>query len=567
MKAILKSKFAVVMLLVILVAINWLASIFHTRLDLTNENRFTLSSTTKKLLKQIDEPITINVFLKGDYPSGFKQLASSTTDLLKEFKEVAGNKINFNFISPSEEIPNTNIKYEDSLAAIGYYPINLTSQIKEGQQQQFVYPFAMLRYKEASNFVELYKGKTPLINFNDLSNAEASLEYNFANAISKIIQTEKPVIGYALGNGEPTDGRVYDLMSNVLQKDYKFFTLDISGTKFIPQTFKTLLIVKPTVGFSEYQKLKLDQFVMGGGKLLIFMDRLNAEMDSLVIKNEVTAFDRNLELNELFFNYGARVNADLVLDLNCDYLPFDVNGNGQFELLPWNYFPVMESKNNHPINKGLGFVTGSFVNSIDTVEATGIKKTILLSSSANARTLGSPAIISGRENVTAPEDDKYKKSNIPTAVLLEGKFNSLFTNRLSTTFNDSLAANNMGFLPQCITDNKIIIVSDGDVVLNSMVKSNPIPMGMNKFTYGSQKEFPFANKTFVQNCLDYLINENGLAEAKAKDYTPKLLDSKKVNEQKTTWQMLNIVLPILTVIIFALLFNWLRKRKYALKND
>jgi ABC-2 type transport system permease protein len=566
MKLFLKNKYGFFLLLMLVLGINWLASIFHKRLDLTNENRFTLSNSTKKLLKQIDAPITINVFLKGDYPSGFKQLASSANDILKEFKEIAGNKINFSFINASTEIPNTTTKYEDTLSALGLYPINLTSQIKEGQQQQFVYPYAMLSYNGANSFVELYKGKTPLINFNDLSSAEALLEYNFANAISKITQKEKPVVGYALGNGEPLDGRVYDLMTNVLQKDYKFFTLDISGTKFIPQEFKTLLIVKPSIGFTEYQKLKLDQFVMGGGKLLIFMDRLNAEMDSLQLKNEVTAFDRNLELNELFFNYGARVNADLVLDLNCDYLPFDVNGNGQFELLPWNYFPVMESKNNHPINKGVGFVAGNFVNSIDTVEATGIKKTILLSSSANARTLGSPAIISGRENVTAPEDDKYKKSNIPTAVLLEGKFNSLFTNRLSTSFNDSLNSYNLGFLPQCINNNKIIIVSDGDVVLNSLVKSNPIPMGMNRFTYGSQKEFPFANKIFLQNCLDYLVNENGLSEAKAKDYTPKLLDTKKVNEQKNLWQLLNIALPIFIVILFAIIFNWLRKRKYALKN-
>jgi ABC-2 type transport system permease protein len=302
---------------------------------------------------------------------------------------------------------------------------------------------------------------------------------------------------------------------------------------------------------------------MNGGKILWFIDRLNAEMDSLQVKNEVIAYDRELGLNDLFFKYGVRVNADLLMDLQCDYLPFDVNGNGQFELLPWNYFPVLESKSNHPVNKNLGFVAGQFVNSIDTVEAEGIKKTILLNSSANARTIGTPAIISGKENVNAPEDEKYRKANIPVAVLLEGKFRSLFANRLSQSMNDSLEAGGATFLPGNIKDNKMIVVADGDIILNAVVKGNqPIPMGMNRFTYGSQKEFPFANKDFLQNCLDYLIDASDLSEAKGKDYVVRLLDTKKVNANKNFWQVMNIVAPIALVILFALVFQWLRRRKY-----
>jgi len=252
------------------------------------------------------------------------------------------------------------------------------------------------------------------------------------------------------------------------------------------------------------------------------------------------------------------------MDLQCDYLPFDVNGNGQFELLPWNYFPVLESKSDHPINKNLGFVSARFANSIDTVEAEGIKKTILLSSSANARKIGTPARISGEENVAAAEDEKYKTADIPVAVLLEGKFTSLFANRSSQAMRDSIEAYGGSFLPQCLADNKIIVVSDGDIVLNSVIKGGqPIPMGMNPYTYGTQRAFPFANKDFVQNCLEYLINENGLSEAKAKDYVVRLLDTKKVNEQKTMWQVINIAVPVLLVILFALVFQWIRRKKYS----
>lgn len=564
-RKIFNKKFWLPFLLIVLVLLNWLTSQFHARIDLTNEKRFTLSEATKKRIRKLDEPVTIDVFLKGNYPSGFRQLSSATNDLLREFKETGSNKIQYNFISPDDLVPGTEVKYGDTLSAMGLFPINLTSQLKEGQTQQFVYPFALLHYKERILPVELYRGKTPLISFAELNSAQALLEYKLADGLAKISQDAKQIIGYATGNGEfAADSYfVYDLVQNVLDKDYKLFTFDLNKPEFIPNAFKALVIVKPTIGFSENAKLKLDQYVTNGGKLLIFMDRLNAEMDSLQIKNQVTAFDRDLKLNDLLFNYGVRVNADLVMDLQCDYLPFDVNGNGQFDLLPWNYFPVMESKSNHPINKGLGFVAGRFVNSLDTVEAEGIRKTVILSSSANARTLGSPAVISGAENVSAPEDAKYNKPNIPTAILLEGKFQSMYRNRLSQAMRDTMQLHNIAFLPESIADNKMIIVGDGDIVLNSIVKSNPIPMGMNPYTFGTQREFPFANKEFLQNCLDYLINETGLSEAKAKDYTVRLLDTKKTEEQKTFWQVINIIVPILIILFFALVFQWLRKRKYT----
>ena len=550
-------------MIILLAGINWAASVWHSRIDLTNENRFTLSDASVKLLRKLNEPVTVEVFLKGHYPSGFRKLSASTQDVLREFKEVAGNKIQYRFISPDETLPGTSMKYGDTLAGIGLFPINLTSQVEQGQQQQFVYPFALVHYKEKSIPVTLYQGKTPLINFQELSGAEALLEYNFINAISKVTQLTKPTVAYAMGNGEPNDIRIYDLMERYLKADYDLQACNLVDDPFIPGDFKVLLVVKPTLPFTEAQKLKLDQYVMNGGKILWFIDRLNAEMDSLQLKNEVIAYDRDLQLNDLFFKYGVRQNADLVMDLQCDYLPFDVNGNGQFEFLPWNYFPVFEGNNNHPINKNLGFVVGRFVNSIDTVEAEGISKTILLSSSANSRTISTPALISGKENVNAPEDAKFNKTHIPVAVLLEGKFISLYRNRLSQAMRDSLARYDQPYLPQNVSGTKMIVVSDGDMVLNSVFKNNPLPMGANPFTYGSQRDIPFANGNFLENCMEYLVNENNLMEAKSKEYVVRLLDSKKVKQEKTTLQIINIIVPVLTVILFALLFGWLRKRKYS----
>ncbi|MCP9751684.1 gliding motility-associated ABC transporter substrate-binding protein GldG [Ferruginibacter sp. HRS2-29] len=554
--------------LLILVSLNWAASVWHSRLDFTDEKRFTLSHPTRKLLRNIKEPVTIDVFLKGNYPSGFKKLASSTADILQEFKEVAGARVRFNFKSLEDVVPGTGVTYNDTLPALGFNYINLTSQVEQGQQQQVVYPIALVYDGNDTIPVTIFEKKAVAdpsfknrITSGELNSAEATLEYKFADAISKISRETRPIVGYAIGNGEPVQINTYDLVENILRPEYDVFTFDPNSQPRIPEDFKVLMVVKPAQGFSEEAKLKLDQYVMGGGKLLMFVDRLNAELDSLQ-KGEVVAYDRELNLNDLLFKYGVRINPDLVMDLQCDFLPFDVNGNGQFELLPWNYFPVLESPSNNPINKNLGFVAGRFVNSIDTIETEGIKKTILLTSSPNARTIATPAIISGKENSVEPENAKYNKPHIPVAVLLEGKFSSLYANRVTQAMNDSITKYGATFIPQS-GDNKMVIVSDGDIVLNSVIKGEPIPMGMNPYTYGTQRAFPFANKDFIQNCLDYLINENDLSEAKSKDYVVRLLDSKKVEEEKKKWQLINIGLPVLLVLLFAFIFQWLRKRRYT----
>jgi gliding-associated putative ABC transporter substrate-binding component GldG len=551
---------------VLLVCINWLGSNYHARIDLTNEKRFTLSNPTKKLLKKLDDVVEIKVFLKGEFPSGFKKLAGSTNEMLQEFKEIAGNKLQYSFVSPDELMEGTDVKWGDTLGGMGLYPINLKSQLKAGEQQQLVYPVALMRYKEKVVPVKLYNG-IPNIGRQEINSAEALMEYQIADGIYKLSVSAKPMIAYSIGNGEPQDARTYDLVENVLRTNYNLKTVNLNTLPVIEDTFKLLLIVKPTQPFTDIEKLRIDQFVMNGGKLLLFEDKLNAEMDSLRIKNEVIAYDRGLGLDDILFKYGARINGDLVMDLQSDKLPFDVNGNGQYEFLSWNYFPVFASKSNHPVNKNLGFVSARFVNSIDTVEAEGIRKTVLLSSSANARTISAPALISGKENVNAPEDEKFKTANIPVAVLLEGKFNSMYRNRLSQAMNDSLAKYGADFQSQNISNNKMIIVADGDIVLNDIVKNEPLSMGMNAFTYGSQYEYRFANKDFLQNCLDYLVDQSGLSEAKAKDYTLRLLDPKKLAEQKNTWQLLNIAAPILLVILFAALFQFVRKRKYSLKTN
>lgn len=557
--------------LIVIVAIavvNFFASNVHERIDLTNEKRFTISSPVKKLLAGLHDNIEINIFLRGELPAGFKNLASSAEELLLEFNEYSHGRIHYKLLSADDAMPGTNRTYGDTLSSLGMVPINLKVQLKAGEQSQFVYPAALVSYRDKMLPVNLYSGTETVITPAELNSSEALLEYKFAYAINKLAEDKKPMVGYAVGNGEPTPQQpnTYDLFNNVLEQNNTVFTLELSKQPVIPDTFKLLMIVKPTIPFPDEEKLKIDQYVMHGGKVIWFIDKLEAEMDSLQIKNQVVAYDRGLNLDDLLFKYGVRINPDLIMDLQSDFLPFVVNGQNQFDHLRWDYFPLFESKQNSVITKNLGLVAGRFVNSIDTVNAPAITKTILLSSSDNSRTIATPALISGEENRTTPEDAAFKMKNIPAGVLLEGKFTSLYKNRVSAATMDSMAHYGEPFLTECINENKMIVIADGDIVLNDVMQDGPLPMGLNAKNAGTQFEYQFANKDFTENCLDYLINNANLSEARAKDYTLRLLDKKKVDAERTQWQIINLALPLLFIILFGIIYQWWRKRKYTIRQ-
>lgn len=562
---ILVSKLGWFYLLIVLVGINFLASIFHTRADLTREKRYTLSGATRNIIKNLDDVLYIDVFLAGEFPAGFRKLANSTEDFLDLLKDENSSKVRYRFISPQETMDGSERTYEDSLIRLGASPINLTVQVKAGEESKRVYPVALVRYNGRQSLVNLYAGGKRMISAVEMNSAEAMMEYQFAKSIDGLTNPQQPLIAYSNGNGEAVDARTYDLQQT-LARDYQLFLFDINKQPFIPDTFRALIIVKPTLQFTEDEKLRMDQYVMRGGKLLLFVDALIAEQDSLRIKSETIAYDRNLNLTDMLFRYGVRVNPSLVMDLQCDFMPFVVGGsqeNPQYEFLHWNYYPLFEPKANHTITRNLGLVAGRFVNSMDTIQTPGITKTVLLSSSANSRIMSTPALISLNENRNAPEDEKFRQKDIPVAVLLEGKFNSLFRNRISSAQADSLNALGVPFQPSSTGEGKMIVVADGDMVLNDISSEGPLPMGLNFFTVGSQYEYQFANRDFLLNSLEYMISNPAISETRNKNIVLRLLDMTKVDEQRSTWQFINILVPILLIIFSGWIYQQVRKRKYA----
>ena len=559
-------------LLPALIGINLLASWLPLRIDLTADKRYTLSAATKTLVQKIEEPITIDVFLQGEFPSGFRKLATATRDFLQLLKEANGRNIQYRFISP-EELQENNQPYSDTLIKLGAMPIDLTVQKKSGQSTSLVYPYAWVRSGDRQYLIKLFSGAKRGMSQDDINNAEVLLEYQFSSTLQKLTSANRSTIAYEIGHGEPTNYKGYDL-ENVLQADHRFGLLDMRDSLTIPSVVDLLMIVKPTLAFTEPDKIKLDQFVMRGGKLLLFIDNLIAEQDSLQgrTSGETIAYDRNLQLTDLLFRYGCRINPDLVMDLQSDFIPVVVGGtmeNPQMEFLRWNYFPLANGAG--PFAKSLGYVSTRFANSIDTIQVPGIQKTPILVSSNNARTITTPALISLNENRNAPEDAQFKQAQIPMGYLLEGSFSSLYANRIASSWRDSLAQAGQPFQNRSVP-NRMIVVADGDLPLNeALPQVGPLPMGWNKYTYleyqegkpGGQYFIPAANRDFLKMAVEQLVGDPGIMATRNKEIVLRLLDAKKIESGRATWQGLNLALPLMLLSLLGVAYQWSRKKRYG----
>ena len=566
MYKLLSSKYWWIFVIAALVLINILASIFHFRIDLTSEKRYTLSHPTKNLLRSLKDEVTVTVFLEGDMPAGFRQLSNSSNELLQEFREYAGNNLNISFEKPGEGLDDSaRVAYLSYLSdSLGLKPTNVkvTAKAGEAQEERLVYPGALIAHNGKEVAVNFLQGLNLQGGYESLNKAEALLEYKFANAIQKITTDSVAVIGYLLGNGQPLTYNVYDLIENTLKPSYGFGFLPIDSVPLIPNEFDAIMIMKPTTPFNNQQKLKLDQYVMHGGKIIWMIDNLYAEMDSLMrTQSDFIAFDRGLNLDDILFRYGVRINQDLLQDLQSDKVPLVVGNFGnepQMQLVPWPYFPLLSSYSGHPISKNLGEVLSIFPNSMDTIASANVKKTVLLASSASSRVLSTPAMVSLNTIKNETDLRSFNQKHIPVAVLLEGNFQSLFGNRLSREMANYLSANGQPYKNNSL-QTSMIVVSDADIAGNVFTQNEgPLPMGYNQFT-GVQ----YANKEFLLNSIEYLVNPSGILETRSKDIALRMLDPAKVEESKTTWQAVIMIVPVLIILIAAALYQFARKRKYS----
>ncbi len=558
--------------ILIIVLINVISSFVFTRFDLTSEKRYSLSPATKELLKGIDDIVYFRVYLDGEFPAGFKRLRNATREMLDEFRAYNKN-IQYEFVNPSasEDEQERNDTYQ-LLIEKGLQPTDLQVNTKEGREQQIIFPGALANYKSNEMALELLGSQLGVPPEEALNNSVEALEFRLAGAIRDLTVVNKPMIAFIRGHGELDNRYIYDI-GQALSKQYTVGVISIgeqlsSLTKRdsisddktrIVNKYDAIVIAKPDSAFSEKDKFIIDQYIMRGGKVLWLVDPVLASMDSLEASETTLGIARDLNLDDMLFRYGVRLNPNLVMDLNALPIPLrtgQVGGQPKIDFFPWYYFPVITPTENHPIVKNLNVIKTEFVSSIDTIRVAGVKKTILLKTSAYSRTVSTPALITLAILEQEPDERAYAGPPQPVAVLLEGEFRSNFENRIPPEIQQN---KDIGFLPKS-EPTSMIVVADGDVIRNQLHFSQgyPMPLGYDQYTGQS-----FGNKDFILNALDYMLDESGLISIRSRELKLRLLDMNRVNDNKFFWQALNIILPVLLVLIYGFIQHYLRRRKYS----
>lgn len=555
-----KSLKHIILVIVAIIAVNFISTKVYKRFDLTTDQRYTLNEATLDIIKKAETPIVIDVFLEGeDFPSEFRRLQSETKQLLEEFRAYNDN-ISFKFINPTED-EDTRDQAIKQLNARGLIPMQLNVQENGKQSQEVIFPWALASYDEVTVKIPLVKNKIGETQQQLVINSVQHLEYAFADGISKLVNPKRRKIAVLKGNNEMDNLNIADYVKTL--RDYYFiapFTLDsVSNnpekTLKSLQDFDLIIAAKPTEAFTEEEKFVLDQYTMNGGKSLWLIDQVAMDKDSLYNDfGKNIALARDLNLTDFFFKYGVRINPVLVSSMYSApiVLLSGEGSNTRAERFPWTYSPLAQGISTHPVVNNLNYIKFDFTSPIDTLKNNlkTVKKTVLLQSAPLSKLEGTPREISLDEVNNQQDPASFNKGSQNLAVLLEGKFTSVYNNRvkpfdLKDVKNESVPT-------------KMIVISDGDVIKNEIDRNGPKELG-----YDSKLNQFFGNKEFLVNAANYLLDDKGLINIRSKEIAVAFLNSEKITEEKTKWQLLNILLPLVLLGIFGFSFNYFRKKKYA----
>ena len=539
----------IALLIISLILLNSISYSFYKRFDFTSDQRYTLSETTKALVSPIDKNLFIEVYLEGEFPSEFKRLQAETAQYLKELAAL-NKKIKINFINPNNQ--------RELLIKKGMLPSQLTVEEDGKLSEAIIFPWAEIRLGKRTTIVPLLPSSRVASQEEQLQKAIGNLEYEFSNAIQTVTQQKLKKIAILSGNGELTDLYQYSFLSAVAKKySMAKFSLDAS-TINAPQTLENLssfdltIITKPTEKFTEKEKFVLDQFILNGGKTLWMLDNVQADQDSLGNTGKMLAYPKDLGLTDLLFTYGIRINTSIVKDLYAAKIPVatgNIGNQAQFKNLDWFFHPLAQGNPENPITKNILPVRLQFANQIDTLQ-NNITKTPLLVSSLLTQKVGTPKIIAIQSIADEVVENDYNSGSQLFAVLLSGSFNSAYKNRIQP-FKTPLFKAQSEF-------NKMIVISDGDVGKNQILKEQPYDLSRDKWT-----QQQFGNKDFLLNAVDYLLDDTGLLNLRNKSLKIRMLDKQKAFKERQFWQFLNVVFPLVLLVAFGLFFRYLMKRKYG----
>lgn len=529
---------------------------FRFRLDMTEEKRYTLSDASKAVLDNLNEPILIESFLEGELPSNFKRFRGAIEDLLDQLAIYGGSNFQYRFIDPSQaKSSKSRNEYYRSLVDKGLQPTNLT-YTKDGQKsEKLVFPGVIITYGNRELAVPLLKGNRSATPEEMLNQSVEGLEYELISAIKGITTANRKRVGYIIGHGEPDSTQLAGFTNAILTK-YDLFKVNLSSRTTPLTGYDVLVIGKPTDSFSEIEKYLLDQFVMNGGNLLMFIDALSVDVRGAEGEGTI-ALPYDLNLEDLLFRYGIRINQNYVIDFHSGFFPGvrgTVGNQPKIELLPWPFFPIISSYGEHPLVRGLDATILKFASTLDTVKAPGVTKTPLLLTSEYTKVLSPPVQVKFSDWQDEVPSSFFQSGPKVTGYLLEGNFNSLYKNRVLPTGVDT-----NGFLEDGQSA-RIIVISDGDFIRNdfNIQSGEPLPLGVDPYVRTT-----YANEELLLRSLDHLANDAGLTLVRNKEVKIRPLDRVKIKNERTYWVLLNGGLPMLLVIMFGIVKYIIRKRKYA----
>jgi ABC-2 type transport system permease protein len=539
-----------------LILVNLIASKVYQRFDLTKDSRYTLSEVSKSLIADLDSPLVIDVFLEGEFPSEFRLLQTEVKQIIEEF-QLETNQIFINYINPIED-ETTRDRNIEELTKSGLEPYINTDNSTGKVTKEIIFPWAFASYKDETVKIPLLKRSITQGLNEQINTSVQALEYAFADGFSKLVNPKAKKIAILKGNGQLDDLYIADFLKTMqLYYNIAPFTLDSvttnpQGTLNNLKQYDLIVSAKPSESFSENEKLVLDQYTMYGGKSLWLTEAVIMDKDSLYNDSGTgVSLLRDLNLSDFFFKYGVRINPSLVKDLYSAPIMLAIGEGSQAQLQPlqWQYSPLAASNPKHPITKNLGLVKFDFSSPIDTLK-NGIDKSILLQSSPRSKLEGVPKTISLGNVTESPDGATFNSGPQNLAVLLEGEFTSVYDKRvLPFKVNDYKSKSGPA---------KMVIISDGDVIKNDVIRNRPKELGFDELTGKA-----FGNKEFLLNTVNYLLDDTGLINIRAKEISIAFLDAEKIKYNKVKWQLITIALPLLLLGIFGFIFGYLRKRKYT----
>jgi ABC-2 type transport system permease protein len=548
--------------------VNVLANQFNLNIDLTGDKRFTLTQPTKSLVRDLNDVVFIRVLLEGKFPADVKRLQTATREMLQDFKNLNPN-VDFKFEDPNVTGTQDEIKKRfEQMKEDGLVPMRFRVVGDKEKTEQYIFPYAEFNYRNRRVVVKLLENDVPGMNpVAALNNSIALLEYKFANAIQKLLTARRPNVVFTEGHNELTKDETADL-EQTLRAFYNTGRINLDSVVEIPfrdsnSRADILVIAKPRSAFSEKQKFQIDQYVMQGGKLMWLIDRLNADLAGMQQTGEMLPVDYPLNIEDQLFKYGARIQPNMVLDMTSTRIPLKVGAVGgapQLDLFQWYYYPLVAPSSEHPIVKSLDRIWLQFPSSLDTIRTkTDLKKTVLLTSSKFSRAQFTPTKLNFEILRYPAEPDKFNKGNQPLAMMLEGQFPSLFENRVTADQMAILQKLGTEFTPLS-KNTKMLIVGDGDIARNEYDarQGAMLPLGYNRF-----ENYKFANKDFLLNAIEYMLDDKGIIEARGKDIKLRLIDAETAKASTTSIRLVNILLPLVLVAVFGAFFLWRRKKRYA----